>query len=198
VSVENLSHLLALDPDLIDEHEIEARLLSLSFGPRILFGPQCADEYTELTAEHTSTITEGLARLADFVMIDLPCYPCPGIRAAVEHSDFVCLVIEKEPSALTAAKVMVDLLVTWGLGMDRVGAVFVSRAAYTASSSLREMGSELKCGIVGAVPQATEACIDALRSGLPMVIQEPENIAATNLTELATRLSADRIIPMSF
>ena len=197
-SVENISHLLHLDPERIDENEIASRLLTLSFGPRVLFGPQHSDEFADIDPEHAAAITEQMARMADFVVVDLPCYPSPGARAVSEHSDFLVLVVEKEPSALSAAKVQVETLRSWGLGMDRIGVVFVSRAAYTAMMSLREMGKEIGCGIVGAVLQATEAGIDAMRSGVPLVIHDADHMASTNIVQLADRLARDRITHMDF
>lgn len=196
--VENLSGLLGIDPQAIDERTVSACLMNLDFGPRILFSPQNVAEFKEITPEHAEAITQALAGMADLVVIDLPSYPCAASEAAVRHCDYVAIVVERDPAATASAKLTVELLKSWGIGAERIGAVVVKRNALSAGPSVKDLCQEIGCSLVGVVPQAADSCMDAQRRGLPLVLTEPESMAAASLTELADRLTAERVVPMSF
>ena len=194
--VENLRNLLELDPGSINERELSMRLFNTPSGLRVLFGPQKADEFKEIEPNQAEAVIEGLAGIADFVVIDLPCYASGASQAAIRHCAFVGLVIEPEPSCVVAGKVTLELLKSWGIGGELVGVVVVNRAALSLSVRLTEIRSQLGCEIVGVVPPAAEAFVAAQERGAPLVLCQPDHIAAVSLAEMAGRLAADEVIPM--
>ncbi|MHB9038679.1 MAG: AAA family ATPase [Armatimonadota bacterium] len=197
-AVQNLSDLLELEPQAIDERELAARIIQLNFGPRVLFGPQHPDEFAEVTPETAEAIIEGLAGMAEVVVIDLPSYPSAASEVAAQHCDFTVIVVEREPGSIASAKVMLDLLKSWGLKQEQIGAVFVNRTAYTAGVSMSELNSQFACSIVGVVQPAADLCLEAQMRGLPLVLVDPDNIAAASLVELANRVISDKVVPLSF
>jgi MinD-like ATPase involved in chromosome partitioning or flagellar assembly/ActR/RegA family two-component response regulator len=196
--LENLSHLLALEPGEIDDDQLSSRLASPSWGAKVLFGPQSVDEFKEIGPPQAEAVIDHLAMAFEYVAIDLPCDPSGATRAAIERSDFVALVVERERGAVEAAAIAVELFKSWGVSAARLGAVFVNRSPTMATASLQELSSQIGCAAVGAVPHAAEQCFAAQRRSVPLVVSEPASIAATNLVALAARLSADVVAPMSF
>lgn len=196
--VGGVANLLKLDPQAIDERAISHDLVSLAFKVRVLFGPQTAEELMEMTPEHAENLTELLADMADFVVVDLPCHPCPESRATLAHCDFVVIVVEREPSAIASAKVMIDLLKSWDIATKQIGLAFVNRSGSATTANLRELSTQLGCGVIGAVMQATESCTDAMRTGVPLTIAEPDSAAAASFSDIAARLSADVVSLMTF
>jgi Flp pilus assembly CpaE family ATPase len=194
----NLSHLLDLDPEKIDAEEVNSCLATLSYGPKVLLGPQRVEEYKEIDPPHAQALVEALAGMCDYALLDLPSYPCPGIRAAIQHCDYVTLIVEREPASVESGKVAVELLRSWDVGANRLGAAFVTRVPSTTAPNLREVGAAMGCTIVGAVPPAAESFADAERRSLPLVLSEPDSLAAVNLTAMAKRLSGDVVEPMTF
>ncbi len=189
---ENLRHLLELDPARLGERDIGRRLYNLPSGLRVLFSPQRIEESREIEAPQAEALITGLASMADYTIVDLPCYPSNANAAAIQHSDFIGLVLEPEPVCVQASKMTLELLKLWGIGGQRVGAIVVNRAVL--ATPIREIRSQLGCEIVGVIPPATEAHLAAQAQGVPLVLHQATHIAANNLIELANRLSADKIV----
>ena len=172
------------------KRDLNRLLVSFPSGLGVLFGPQKADEFREIEPAQVEAIVKGLAGMADYTIIDLPCHPSSANQAAIRHCDFVVLVVEPEPTCMVAGKVALELLESWGVGGGLVGALVVSRGMLAVE--LREVGSRLGCETVGVVPYAAEAVIAAQERGAPLVIFRPDSAAAINLTEIAGRLAADK------
>jgi DNA-binding response OmpR family regulator len=191
---ENLASLLELDPEQVTERELSKRLFSSPYGLRVLFGPQKADEFKEIEPDQAKAVIEGLAGMADYVIIDLPCYASGANQAAIRCCDFVALVVEPELTCVMSGNVTLGLLRLWGVSGGLVGAVVVNRTMVARAMKLHEIRSRLGCETVGVVPPVAEACIAAQERGVPLVIYQPDSTAAANLAEMANRLVAGEVI----
>jgi DNA-binding response OmpR family regulator len=189
-STQNLGGLLALEPEAIDERELNIRLTNHSTGLRILFGPQKVDQYREIRPDQAEAVVTGLIRIADYTIVDLPCCPSSASQAALRRCNFAVLVVEPEPSCVQAAKVTLELLKSWGVSGGLVGSVIVNRTASAMPMKFDEIASQLDCRVIGVVQLATEACLSAQKRGVPLVASQPDNPASANLTELADKLSS--------
>jgi Flp pilus assembly CpaE family ATPase len=187
--VANLSHLLELDVRRIDEKELNKQLISWSFGLQVLFGPQEVDEFREIEPDQTKAVIKGLAGMVDYVIVDLPVHDHGVSQAAIGLCDYVVLVVEPEPTSLASSKRALKLLKSWGISEWVVGLVVVNRTMLAVP--LAEIGSRVGCEIVGVVPPAVEGCIAAQKSGVPLVVHQPGNMAAGSLIDIANRLIAD-------
>jgi DNA-binding response OmpR family regulator len=193
---ENLGTLPELDPEQTNERELSKRLFSSPFGLRVLFGPQKVDEFKEIEPDQAEAVIEGLAGMADYIVIDLPCSASSASQAAVRCCDYVALVVAPELTCVMSGKVTLELLKSWGVSGGLVGVVVVNRAMVARAMKLREIRSRLGCEIVGVVPPAIEACIAAQERGVPLAIYQPNSTVAVNLTEMANRLVAGEVIAM--
>lgn len=147
---------------------------------------------TQIEPDQAIALITSLAGLADYLVIDLPSYPSAANQAAIRHCDFVALVVEPEPACVTSAGVTLELLKSWGVSGGIVEAVVVNRAEL--AMDLREIRARLGCEIVGVVPPARPACLAAQERGTPLVLHQPESLAAISLTEIARRLAGDHLM----
>lgn len=187
---ENLRGLLELDPKHINEKELSARLVSWSSGLRVLFGPQGVEEFMPIEGDQAEAVVRGLAGMADVIVVDLPGHPCDASRAAIQRCDRLALVVEPETLSVASGKLTLELLESWGVGGGVVGLVVVNRAMLAVP--LTAIRSQLGYEIVGVMPPAVEACIAAQKRGVPLVLHQPDHLAAISLTEIAQKLVADQ------
>ncbi len=193
----NLSHLLRVSADgLLERNELEARLFSLPYGPRVVFGPQTADEFMEIEPEQANIVIRALQEISDYTIIDLPCNLSAATQLAIRLSDYVGVVLQPEPYCVKAGKVRIDQFRAWDVSLDIIGAVVVSIGASYSEVELTEIEARLDCRIVGVIPPAAEACAAAMELGVPLVLHQPEQIAAVTLAEMSQRLAAEEIEPI--
>lgn len=191
---ESLAQLTNLPAEEIDERAVNARLFTTSFGVRILFGPQRAEEFHEPSADAVGALLRQLGRMADYVVLDLPPDASPAIEAAVRACDQVSIVLEPETTCVQATRVMMELFKTWGTTGSLVSVIISNRSGMTSGANLREIKNQLGCEVVGVVPFASEACMASLNQGLPLAVYRPDNIAAMTLKEMAARLATSPVI----
>jgi DNA-binding response OmpR family regulator len=191
----NLSNLLELDLGTIDSRALSRVLINVLPGLSVLFGPQEVNQFREIDPDHAEAIITGLAGMADYVIIDFPCYPSTASQAAMRSCDFVTLVVDPEPMCVMCGEVALKLLKSWGVSSGIVGIVVVNRTEL--AMELRGIWSRLGCEIVGVVPPARQACIAAQQQGLPLVRYQPQSMAAMGLAEIGNRLMGDKVMAMS-
>ena len=152
----NLRHVFDLDK--LNQHEISLRLSGAIPRLQVLFGPQRPEEFKEIDAGQAVNILDEMTRMADVTILDLPCQPSDANAAAVRKSDYVVLVVEREPSSFAAGRVALDLLRSWGVPQERVGALVMNRSPAVVSQKLVEVRFILGCDIIGVIPLAADVC----------------------------------------
>ena len=190
----NLSELLELEPGNVDERQLRMHLASHPSGLRVLFGLQRAEEYKDIEPEQAEAVVMGLADMANYLVIDLPCHPSPATRAVLKHCDSVVVVVTPEPVCVAAGKLTLELLKLWGVGGSIVRAAVVNNTGAATVMTLPELRSQLSCEIVGIMPPASDLSMKALKSGKPLVLSEPDSLPAIALNEMTDRLVTDQAI----
>lgn len=180
--------LLSLPPEHIDENELAARLSRASCGVQYLPGPPGFTPH-EIAAQHAEAILAAAARLADYTVVDFTARPSRAAQAAARRCELVSVVLEREPLSVRCARLVIDQLLSWGVNPTRLGAVVVNRTALSCPMPLAEIGAQISCPVLSVIPPAPDACIMAASRGLPLVLADPEHLAASMLAELAARLA---------
>jgi pilus assembly protein CpaE len=193
--LETLTDLLKLEPAALTQQSLAARLANHPSGLQLLFGPQKVEQYRNIAAGQAQAIIKGLTSLAGYTVIDLPVFPTEANRAALQLCNFIVLVVEPDDGCLKAGQLMLDLIRSWGIPRGLVGAVIVNRGSLKID--LPRLKAQLGCELVGVVPPAADALSTAQARGLPLFLYQPAHIAAIQMSEVASRLSADRITVMS-
>lgn len=190
---ENLTDLLDLEPEFIDERQVSMRLVRHASGLQVLFGPQDMSEPHTIEPVQVDALIKNLAPMADYTILDLSSYPSEINRTALRQCDLVVLVLEPEPTSVMSGRAMLELMKAWGVSGKLAGAVVVNRTVSAAPMKLADIGSQLGCKIIRVIPPAAEACLRAHQLGAPIVLSQPNNVITTALTELADRLETDKV-----
>jgi Flp pilus assembly CpaE family ATPase len=197
VPVDNLSNLLKLPADRIDERSLAA---ALGRGPAnlgVLFAPQGKDPFQVIEPEQAVAIVRGLARLTDFVILDLPHTPTAATQATFPLCHFTALITEREPGSVASGKEVIQRLHDWRVPSHMVGAVIVNRTIYPLSMEMSKVQSQLGCDLIGSILSDTTACLNAQESGLPIVLASPQHEISLNLVDIADRLAAKNVAALS-
>ena len=136
----HLGGLLDLLPALIDRQMLNAHLLELPFGFRVLFAPRRHENSPEITPEQAGAILEGMASGADYALVDLHDCGNAYLRPAVRACDFLLMVLDPEPIAMLSAKSALESLESYGAKPGSIGIVVVNRAALRNGIMCRRSG----------------------------------------------------------
>jgi Flp pilus assembly CpaE family ATPase len=194
--VGTLAKLCEMSADQIGKREVGACLVQLSFGPRVLFGPQRADEAAGVGHEVAAAVVERLAETAQYVVLDLGSSVCAAVAAALPRCDYVAIVTQAGSVGTKMAGSTLEVLRSSGLDESRFGLVIVNRTPGVTPVNIEEYRADLGCDIVGVIPPDADGLYAAELRGRPLVLDQPESIASANLNEIAARLAADRVIPI--
>lgn len=190
----NLSHLLHPDSCATGLTEAGASLWAYKNVPglSVLFGPQTAAECEEIEPEQAKAITQTLARLADYVIVDLPASLSEANRAVIELSSSLALVVERDSVCVQSARWMARAIESWNIAPQRIGAIIVNRASVSSPMPLPEINTLLGCQVLGVIPPAADLCLSAQNASAPLVALQPESLVAGSLNTLAEILAPSR------
>lgn len=193
-ALNSLETLMRLDREKITQREVEHCLIRLPSGLGLLLGAQRVEEFKELDAEKTDALLQALATMGQYVVLDLPGQVTAANQAAAKRCDFIIVVVDRGPSCVAAGKLMVDLLVSWGVIPVRIGVMVVNRQPMPIAMDIAELLTLMSCPLMGVVPSSTDACSEALRRGTLMVSNDPQDPASSALIEIANRLAEGQIV----
>jgi Flp pilus assembly CpaE family ATPase len=195
----NLGPLLdCKDPEQINRLTLGKCLTKHKTGLRLLLAPSNMEEARDIASEQAENIVQELAGIADYALIDLPFHPSAATKTALQHCNFVVLVLEPESPCVSAAQSMVHRLQSWGIAGSSVGLVVVKHAPVASTIKLNQMQSSLNCKIIGMVPPDPDLCALALNTGSPGIISQPESNFSEAISELAERLATDQVAALTF
>jgi pilus assembly protein CpaE len=189
----NFSRLLDRNQGTITSLELNACLTNYSSALRVLFGPQKADEAKPVPPEIAREVLSTLASMAELVVLDLPAEPSGSNRYAIRDCNFVGLVLEREPSCLAMARIMLDHIRSWS-SEALVAAIVVHRAPLAVPMELEQITGALGLAIAGLIPPAADACVLSQKAGIPLVTGYAETLVADSFLTLAATLSEDPIV----
>jgi len=194
----NLADLLGGEPARTRVADVQACLWQYTGLPglRVLFGPQSIDEPMALSPAHVRVVLDSLAQLADYVVLDLPPACSEANRAAVQRSDLLALVLERDPICLLSARVMLEAFEKWKIMPQVAGAVVVNRVALALPFDLSEVETQLGIPLFGAIPPAPELCLAARQALTPLVVFDADSLAAGGIGQFVLHLRIrSRVVP---
>ncbi len=188
---EDLGTLLALEPEQLDLHTVDAHLLDLSFKLRALCGPQQQAESPEILPGQAESLIATLAMMADCVIVDLADFPSAASQRVIKQSNFTFLVVAPEAVAASLGQAKLEQLIACGCRSDAIGAI-VNRRTTDSSMTLHEVEKQLGCRMMGVIPPATEALEAAQQQGAPLVLSQPDHLVSTVICDMVNRMAGIR------
>jgi CheY-like chemotaxis protein/MinD-like ATPase involved in chromosome partitioning or flagellar assembly len=181
-----LFDLLDYDPFYINSEILQRTLAIHASGLRVLPGTREPRQGADLTPALLRSIVAAAQGLADWIFLDIP--PLPGSLSlqALNHCDFVVLIIEPEPLSVALGEATLSLLTVLGVRHGSVAAVVVKRD--DQSLPLPEVGAQLRARLLGTVPPDAAACLRAADAGVPVCLMHPNRPISLALKTIAERL----------
>ena len=180
----DISSLLMYEPDQITPERFEASLSRHLNGLRVLAAPQYAENFREIRGDQAGAIIDAGVRTSDLVLVDLPCNASEANREVLGKADLVAIVIEREPSSIASARVMLSMLNAWQVRVP-IGSIVVSRVNVPDAMTAAEINSQLgfkKYGVIPAAPELFHKCALSLQ---PVIVAHPAHPVGRALDELA-------------
>lgn len=122
----HLGRLLDGRPGALETPEIEQVLTPVEPHLSLLASPPVGRADRELAPEQVSNLLDALRRVAECVVVDLPCEVTPALEVACLASALVVLVVPPTPAGMRQGRRIVELLGSWSIGPARVGALLVA------------------------------------------------------------------------
>jgi len=186
----SLVELLDMEAEKIDGPQIEKRLIRHPSGLRVLASPPAGMGRLELPLAHATAIVRNARQLGDSVILDLPHVPSAAVKEALVLSDMALLVLGPEAADVERAEQMLPLFDDAGLGSGQVYLAVVNRTQSTRSLAVSEIERRLGRSCLGGMPAASDQLNLAATQGAPLVLAQPNSMAAVSLREMAERAYA--------
>lgn len=186
---ETLQGLVAEGSGPLDKRTIRAHLITDPIGVEVLYGPNDSDALLAIEAEQAEQIVDGLAELADIVLVDFAGDFSPGTEAALRRCDRVVLVTRPEEDSLTAGRKVLDLIDSWGIRRGVVNAIVVNHVPLAMGLNVDQAQEELDCQIIGVIPPAADACALVHKRGRPLLVTQPDNQAVNRIKQVADQIA---------
>lgn len=190
--IRTIAHLAAMKPEAINITNAEACLWSCEGVPglRVLFGPRTMEQGGEIAPAQVKALLAVLAKLADYVVVDMPTSLAETNRAVIENSSQLALVIERDPTCVQSAKMIAFSMGLCNPPLQATGAVIVNRVALANPMPLPDIETQLGIPTLRVLPPAPDLCIAAQTARAPVVILDPESLIGGSLAALAERLAS--------
>ena len=190
-----LGNLLNLPVDQITQTRVGNELLVFNPGLRFLLASASPNDvafYHEKTK--AQRIAQHLKQLAPFSLFDLGPGFQPWTPELLPLCDHLLLVTDSFPSTLKMAQSIIHHLGTQGFGTGRLSAVLVNRARSAMQASAPEVQRTLGIPLVKTITPAPELAYQAAKNHVPMIIQAPNSLTATQFAELAEYLHEEVLV----
>jgi len=176
---------------LVELLDMEAEKIDGPQGLRVLASPPTGMGRLELPLAHAEAIVGNARQLGDSVILDLPHVPSASVKEALVLSDMALLVLGPEAADVECAEQMLPLFDDAGLGSGQVYLAVVNRTQSTRSLAVSEIERRLGRSCLGGMPAASDQLNLAATQGAPLVLAQPNSMAAVSLKEMAERAYAE-------
>jgi len=180
----DISALLALEPYQIGPEKFESVLSRHLNGLRVLAAPQQPEDFRELHLDQAKAIVDASIRTSDLVLLDLPSNASEVNREILTKADLVAMVVEREPSAIASARVMMSLFQSWKVRVP-IGSVIVTRHNMPDAMSAADINSQLGLKKYGVIPASPELFHKGAVTLQPVILAHPAHPVGRALDELA-------------
>ncbi|MEW6567310.1 MAG: response regulator [Chloroflexota bacterium] len=183
-----LEEILAMPPAEITARELGRRLSREHSGLQLLCAPRTLDPQVRIEAKQAEAILEGLASLADNVLVDLAAQPSPANQVAIQLSRWVFLIMEPVKDCVEAGVVMAEYLKGETSAGTDLRAVIVNRAPLASPVPVAEIQNRLGFPVLEAIPPAADECSRAQQLGRTLLHYQPEALVSEAFREVAQAL----------
>ncbi len=186
-----LANLASKQPDHLDRAAVEAELVTHSSGLRLLLSSsQPAEAQLRIDPDVAEALVLQLARLARAVVMDLGVGLTALNRRMVKLANQTVIVVEPQRTALLMTRDLIETMDDLGVERDLVSVVLVNRAQSNLQIPWQEAEQLVDHEMLAIISPAPELAFQAAEAGFPMILYQPNSVAATQLSRLAEEIDA--------
>ena len=188
---EDLATLAAHNPDSLNPQMLESQIVSHSSGVHYLPAPlQPASSQGYLTADHVDVVLNRMDAKADFLFLDLGSLLDEATRHALMRCDVVVIVIEPEHLCLKFAEALLAELEACEAPPSDIRVVSIERREPGGTYAKAHIESMLGQRLDHIIKYAPDIARQAVETGEPIVLMEPDSAVAQQLFDLSRALMA--------
>lgn len=187
--------------DLVDEiSTLEAGMLESycsehSSGLKILPAPSNPEFADFISLEHIERILDLLAQSFNYVIVDAPNFFHDTVLPALERANDIVLLTTLDLAAIQNLKQCLDVLT--GINIRSKARVVVNRSGLGGGIKIKDLERELGITIQGEIPNCDKLAINAVNTGIPLLLSSRNSPASKAIGDLALKLVADEDKPNS-
>lgn len=184
-----IANLANRHPDSLDAQMIESELVLHSSGLRLLLSSaHAAEAQMRLNPEVAEAIVRQLAMMTDVVIMDLGCGLTELSRELVMAADQTVVVVEPQRTGLLMTRELVRALSEFKLGPEQLGVVLVNRVQSDVEIKWQEAEQLIDHELMAVISPAVELAFQAAEAGTPMILHQPNSVAANQFSRLADEI----------
>jgi septum site-determining protein MinD len=190
----NLAGFVSLDPGDVTLHDVLAgdatvQEATYRLADGLFAVPSASDllRYTDVAVEGLRVVVDTLRSAFDYVFLDLGAGVSRETVVPLGLADGVVLVSTTDPVAVRDAEKTLELV---DRADGRVAGLVVTRVHPGESGTIENIAERLGSDVLGSVPE-DGAVRRSVRSGRPVVVDDPNGPGATAYRRIAARLVAD-------
>lgn len=169
-----------LEPDIIEEILVKHE----ASGIRILAAPQKPEHAERISADQFTKVLQFLQNMYSYIVVDTSTILTDIVLSAVDISDVLVLITTQEIPSIKNARSLLDLLVTMGIGKERI--VFaMNRYDKRISITPERVSENLKHEISVTIPFDEKVAITAVNRGIPFMLDNKAQPIGKGILSLA-------------
>lgn len=182
-----LGNLLRTKPAYINLIAVEKELTSTTFGIRLLLASNHMKDCDPAAAiVQLEAMLQELKLLADYVLLDIGNVGLPGMEKILQQCHEILVVTEPIPATIQRTRMLLDDLNGYGFGRARpITIVVCNRCRSELGMTLNQVQDLLAQPVGMTIPASPETAYNAALYSVPMIVLEPESIAALQFNHLA-------------
>ena len=178
-----LATLMSKMAEELDARLIESQLTSHSSGIRMLLASS-EPRTGILPSQQVEVVVRQLARMTDYLLLELGSSMDDAACAAIQQCSFVVLIAEPQRVSLTLAQGMVAKLAAMNVLREKIGLVLFNRVP-SAASVTKTTIEGLLGEVLSVIPPAPELAFQASEVGMPMYLIQPGSLVSGQIRDLA-------------
>ena len=162
-------------------------LVRHSSGAKVLAAPLKPHDASSVTEDLVAQVTTKLRALHDYVIADLPPAYNDMNLSVYESSDRLVAITSPELTSLRRTKELLGVLSSLGVPDERV-LVVLNRIIDVPAIDARRAEAFLRRPVAVTIPNGGQAFPDAVSTGRPVALSQPNTPAVVAISDLATML----------
>jgi DNA-binding response OmpR family regulator len=177
------------EPAAISQRMVEESLERHRSGVQVFAVPMDATvRIGDLDPDQVTAVIDRLETMGDLILLDLGNGITPISMAAIKCCHSMIMVLDGDAISIDLGTQLVKRFREAGMVGSRLNLVVINRARSASTYTREEIEGLLESKLLALVTPAPEIFFHANKSGVPVLIEQPDTIVAAQMRELSGKL----------